>query len=68
MQLIAAVHESASGTFETCRPGMGMSVSGGEGRKSSADGQNEANDPDRTFGRLERGLKLPTFGSSSSGV
>jgi hypothetical protein len=35
------------GTFETCRPALRVSVPGGD-RKSSAHGQTDANDPERT--------------------
>src|SRR6266852_481667 len=46
--LVAAVHESGSGTFETCRPTLTMSVSGGRpevvGRRP-----NDAIDPTLTF-------------------
>jgi hypothetical protein len=48
--LVAAAHESGcgTGTFETCRPALRVSVPGGD-RSSSAHGQTDANDPLRTF-------------------
>ena len=45
--LFVAVHESASGTFETCRPVVTKSAFKGSPEVADA-GQTDANDPKRT--------------------